>query len=139
MGVGHDPVEPSRPGRFGACGAEPLQDGALRLLREAVPLRAGFLVSVEPAPQVVGLDEDGRWDDAVALATTTGPEGTTGAFTEFDTSMAQVVSDAAASATSSLRGGTWVLLAAAGLWVVLGGLAAGAAWRGVSVRLGEYS
>jgi hypothetical protein len=113
-------------------------DDALGVAGDAT-VRAQWQTYVERHGQVVGLDEDGRWDDAVALATTTGPEGTTGAFTEFDTSMAQVVSDAAASATSSLRGGTWVLLAAAGLWVVLGGLAAGAAWRGVSVRLGEYS
>ena len=87
----------------------------------------------------MALDDDGRWDDAVALATTDGPDGSTAAFTAFDDSMAQVVSDAAASATESLRTGTWLLLAAAGLWVALGLVAAAAAWRGVSVRLGEYS
>jgi hypothetical protein len=89
--------------------------------------------------EVVALDEDGRWDDAVGLATTTASTGSTGAFTTFDGSMAQVVSDAAATATGSLRSGTWLLLGAAGLWVVLGLVAAAAAWRGVSVRIGEYS
>jgi hypothetical protein len=102
-------------------------------------VRAQWQAYVDGHAQVVALDAGGSWDDAVELATTTGSDGTTAVFTEFDTAMAQVVSDAADSATGSLRGGTWLLLAAAGLWVALGLLATGAAWRGVSVRMGEYS
>ncbi len=113
-------------------------DDALRVAGDATA-RAQWRAYVERHEEVVGLDEGGSWDEAVALATTAGPDGTTGVFTEFDSSMAQVVSDAADSATGSLRGGTWLLLAASGVWVVLGLLAAGAAWRGVSARLGEYS
>jgi hypothetical protein len=102
-------------------------------------VRAQWQEYVDRHAEVVDLDNGGAWDDAVALATTEGPEGTTGVFTSFDTAMAQTVSDAAGSATGSLRGGTWIFLAAAGLWVALGLLAAGAAWRGVSTRLEEYA
>ncbi len=113
-------------------------DDALVVAGDAT-VRLQWQAYVDRHAEVVALDEAGRWDDAVELATTEGPDGSTAAFTAFDDSMAQVVSDAAASATASLRSSTWLLLAAAGLWVVLGLAAAAAAWRGVSVRLGEYS
>ncbi len=102
-------------------------------------VRAQWQAYADRHQEVVRLDEGGDWDAAVTLATTAGGDGTTAAFATFDDSMGGVIEDAATSATASLRGNTWLFLAAAGLCVVLGLAAAAAAWRGVSVRLEEYA
>jgi hypothetical protein len=83
-------------------------------------------------------DEQGKWDDAVALATSTADDGSNAVFARF----AQQSNDAltsAASYTDTLLGGTtrWLNLAAF-LVLVAGLLGAVAAWWGFSIRLDDY-
>lgn len=83
-------------------------------------------------------DDEGRWDDAVDLATDTGSDSANTAFTAFSDAAEKAVQDDAAVTSSDLdRSGatssiaSWILLAA-------GLVGAALAWRGVSQRLEEY-
>ncbi|NHA68890.1 hypothetical protein [Phycicoccus flavus] len=89
--------------------------------------------------EIVDLDQRGNWDEAVRLATGGRPDSATAAFAEFDSAIATLVSQASGDATAALRGGTWQLLGAAVVWVLLGLAAAASAWRGLTVRLREYA
>jgi len=88
--------------------------------------------------RIVALDDAGSWDAAVALATS-GADSSTQRFDTFDATMAALVADAGARTTSALRSGGWTFLVVAGLDVLLGLVAAAAAWRGLSTRLEEYA
>lgn len=83
-------------------------------------------------------DNDGRWDDAVALAVSTGADGANAAFTTFSADAAEQIQTSAAETSTALQdAGTLSLIAG---WVLLltGIASAVLAWRGVSVRLREY-
>ncbi|WP_134738525.1 hypothetical protein [Nocardioides sp. 503] len=88
---------------------------------------------------VVASDDEGDWNEAVRLATTTDSGGTSAALTAFDQASQEVVSDAAESTADSLRSGgvvAWMLMIVA----LLAGLGAAAtvAW-GVGQRRKEYA
>jgi hypothetical protein len=88
--------------------------------------------------EIRALDDEGDWDGAVALATSTDPESPNAAFEEFSASArddietnAAATRDALASAGTGSAVAGWLLLAA-------GVAAAVLAWRGVTARLEEY-
>lgn len=89
--------------------------------------------------RVVELDDRGRWDDAVALATSRAEDAPTMHFSGFDAGMEELVKAGAGRASETLLAGRpWFDVMA--VVTVLGGLAAAAlAWRGVSARLMEYA
>jgi hypothetical protein len=86
---------------------------------------------------VRGLDDEGKWDDAVALATAT-DGGSNQAFAQFDGSTSAQLADAAAGISDDLDGARRPLPVVAVVMVLAGIAAAVAAWQGVSVRLREY-
>ena len=55
--------------------------------------------------EIVRLDTNGRWDDAVALATTTGDQGSTAAFETFDAQSREAVASSGLTTTDELRTG----------------------------------
>ena len=89
--------------------------------------------------EIIELDADGAWDDAVAAATSPEPGGSTAALNAFDEASQEVITAAGEETTSSLRSGGVLALLLIGL-TLLGGLAAaGAATWGVNQRRREYS
>lgn len=88
---------------------------------------------------VVDLEESGEYDEAVALATTTAPDGPTAALDAFDRASQDVVSRAAADATDGLRSGNSIFLVLAVLTLLLGFGAAGLATWGIAQRRREYA
>ncbi len=88
---------------------------------------------------VVSLDEDGRWDEAVARATTTGASGSSRALDEFDTASQQVIDEAASRTTESLRSGAFPAIMLIVLTLGVGLAAAGAASWGIAQRRKEYA
>ena len=89
--------------------------------------------------KIVALDDQGDWDEAVALATSTAADSPGAAFAAFDDYAAQAVDSAATEAVDALRQRLTLLLAVAALVAVAGLVAAAAAWRGVTARLEEYA
>ncbi len=89
--------------------------------------------------RIVALDNDGNWDDAVALATSTAKDAPGAAFTAFDDYLAKGVDTAARSTVDALHQRLALFLVVAALTALLGLVAAGATWRGVSARLEEYA
>ncbi len=85
------------------------------------------------------LDDDGRWDDAVAQATGTSDlDDSNKAFDVFDTELARLRDGAAATTASGLAGPT-VGLFIGGALIFVGGVVAAAFGRwGVAARLREY-
>jgi len=88
--------------------------------------------------EIRGVDNDGRWEQAVELATSTGAAGTTAPFRAFDqqvTEQRDAASRSAIEQLGSLGGGSTV-------WAVLVGLVSLiASWlivRGVGQRIKEY-
>ena len=100
----------------------------------ATPWRAYADVHTE----IRALDDGGRWDQAVRLATTADPGGANARFAGFDQQASAAVDAVAAETSSGLRG--------ARVWLVLGAVLSAAAGiavsllsrRGVAVRLREY-
>jgi hypothetical protein len=88
--------------------------------------------------QVVDLDNGGKWDDAVALATNP-DDGPTPAFTDFDSRLQDAVASSGTQTTSALDSGNSVLLVLAGLAILIALAGAGLASTGVNRRLKEYS
>ncbi|WP_069388043.1 hypothetical protein [Cellulosimicrobium cellulans] len=88
--------------------------------------------------EIRALDDEGDWDGAVALATSTDAESPNAAFEEFsasarddiETNAVATRDDLASAGTRSAVAG-WLLLAA-------GAAAAVLSWRGVTARLEEY-
>ncbi|WP_193610233.1 hypothetical protein [Nocardioides lijunqiniae] len=89
--------------------------------------------------EVVARDDEGDWNAAVGLATSTDAGSASAALTAFDQASQQLVSDAAESTSDSLRSGgvlAWLLMAVT-LLVGLG--SAGAVAWGVNQRRKEYA
>jgi hypothetical protein len=89
--------------------------------------------------RIVKLDNDGRWDAAVALATTSAPGGSTAALETFDRHAQAVVTDNGSSTVDTLRSGNGGVLALAIVTLLLGLVAAGAATWGIGQRRREYA
>ncbi|HXH78663.1 hypothetical protein [Nocardioides sp.] len=89
--------------------------------------------------RVVELDESGKYDEAVALATTVDPDGPTAALDTFDQASQQAVSTAAAATTDELRSGNSIFLVLAALTLLLGLGAAGLSTWGIAQRRREYA
>lgn len=89
--------------------------------------------------QVVDLEESGKYAEAVALATTTAPEGPTAALDAFDQASKETVADAASATTDELRSGNSLLLLLTGLTVIFGLGAAGLSAWGIAQRRREYA
>lgn len=87
--------------------------------------------------EIVRLDEAGKWDEAVALATA--PGGPTAAMDAFDQRAQEIVADNGAVATDDLRGGRVLTLLLGFLTLGLGLVAAVAVARGIAERRREYS
>ena len=88
--------------------------------------------------EIRALDDSGDWDGAVELATGAGTGTGNTTFAAFDEDSAQVLSDVADRTASSLADtGGWLPLGGI-LSVLVGLLAAGLSWWGVSQRLEEY-
>lgn len=104
--------------------------------RETLPLWQTYAALHD---EIVARDDEGDWNAAVQLATSTDPGSSSEALAAFDQASQAVVSDAAATTTDSLRSGgvLAVLLTIVTLLVGLG--AAGAATWGVTQRRKEYS
>ena len=89
--------------------------------------------------EIVTLDDNGRWDDAVELATTAGAEGSTAAFEAFDEQSRETVASSGRTTTDELRAGNSGILVLAALTLLAGLAAAGAAAWGVGQRRKEYA
>ena len=89
--------------------------------------------------RIVTLDDNGRWDDAVALATTTAPRGSTAAFETFDDQSRDTVARSGRTTTDELRSGNTGILVLAVVTLLAGLAAAGAAAWGVGQRRREYA
>jgi hypothetical protein len=89
--------------------------------------------------QVVGLEESGKYAEAVALATTTADDGPTAALDAFDQASQDLVTQMATETTDELRSGNSIFLFLAGLTLLLGLGAAGLATWGIAQRRREYA
>ncbi|QIK76551.1 hypothetical protein [Nocardioides piscis] len=89
--------------------------------------------------RVVDLEESGKYEQAVALATTAAADGPTTLLDEFDRASQEVTARAAKAATDELRGGNVVFLLLAVITVLLGIGAAGLSAWGIAQRRREYA
>ena len=89
--------------------------------------------------RIVNLDNNGRWDDAVKLATTAGAGGSTAAFEAFDEQSRETVASSGRTTTEELRAGNSGILVLAVVTLLAGLAAAGAAAWGVGQRRKEYA
>jgi len=83
-------------------------------------------------------DAQGRWDQAVRLAIGSDPNSANAKFADFAATTRQALDDQAAAVSDRLASSRAVLLITGWLTLLLGVLAAAAAWWGVSLRLEEY-
>jgi hypothetical protein len=121
--------------------AEPLWEAKASVVEdkaapETLPLWQNYVALHDG---VVARDDEGDWNGAVELATSTESGSSSAALTAFDQASQQVVSDAAESTSDSLRSGgvvAWMLMVV----TLLAGLGAAAtfAW-GVGQRRKEYA
>lgn len=88
---------------------------------------------------VVDLEETGKYDEALALATTVNADGPTAALDAFDAASQDVVSQAATNTTDQLRSGNSIFLVLAALTLLFGLGAAGLATWGIAQRRREYA
>ena len=89
--------------------------------------------------QVVDLDDGGKYDKAVQLATTTGSHGSTAAMDAFDARSQEIVSASGAATTDALRSGNTGILVLGIVTLLLGIAAAGMAVWGIGQRRREYA
>lgn len=89
--------------------------------------------------EVVDLDQGGRYDEAVRLATTTDPSGSTAAMDAFDARSQEIIRDSGAATTQALRGGNTAILVLAVVTLLVGIGAAGLAVWGIGQRRREYA
>ncbi|MGZ8751005.1 MAG: hypothetical protein ACXWYP_09030 [Pseudonocardia sp.] len=89
--------------------------------------------------QIVALDEDGAWDQAVVLATTRGDDGSTASLNAFDAAAQAAVTEAGEDTASDLRSGGPLALVLAILTLLAGVGAAGVATWGVNQRRREFA
>ena len=115
--------------RLDAAAAEGILDGSTAQALDAWVARHA---------EIRALDDDGRWDEAVALATATDPESPNAAFDAFSASARDDIETGAAATSDRLDGAATTATVAGWLVLVAGLVAALLAWRGVSARLEEY-
>lgn len=84
-------------------------------------------------------DDEGRWEVAVDLATTTDDDGATDLLDRVDASAAEVVADSGAEAADGFREGGLLSLLLAGATLLGALVAAVSATRGIDVRRREYA
>ena len=117
-----------------------LLEGAERA--ENVREAEGLVDSWQPYAQVHAtirkLDDGGDWERAVATATGTTGQSANAAFATFDQRSADVLATTSATVTDTLSDQRRFLPYAGWLAVLVGLLAALAAWWGISLRLEEY-
>ena len=101
--------------------------------------RADWEEYVTAHDEVVRLDSGGDWDAAVTRATQREDGSASMHFSSFDAGMERLITESAATTSSTLRGGSPAFIVTT-IATVIGGLAAAAlAWRGVTARLKEYA
>ncbi len=83
-------------------------------------------------------DDDGNWDGAVNLATSSNSTGTKVAFTAFDLRSRSALTRQASQAADGLNSSQRPLSGVAVLMALAGIAAAVLAWRGIAARLREY-
>jgi hypothetical protein len=88
--------------------------------------------------QIRKLDDGGRWEAAVALATGSDPESANTAFSAFDTRLADTLDRVSQEASAGLAGPQTTLVITAILLLLLGLAAALLGRRGIAARLAEY-
>jgi hypothetical protein len=98
--------------------------------------RAAFTDYVAQHEKLRELDDNGKHDDAVAVATGTGAANA--AFARFDRASAEALGSAASELSDQLDDAAGLLVPMAWLVLVAGIGAAVLAWRGISQRLQEY-
>ena len=89
--------------------------------------------------RVVELDDGGKYDQAVRLATTTGSNGSTAAMDRFDARSQEIVQASGDATTQALRGGNTGILVLSVVTLLLGIAAAGLAVWGIGQRRREYA
>jgi len=124
----------------GAVFEEGWQAAAQRVNENASPATLGlWQVYSDLHVSVVELEESGKYDEAVALATTVAADGPTAALDAFDRASQSAVSQAATETTDQLRSGNSIFLVLAVLTLLLGLGAAGLATWGIAQRRREYA
>ena len=88
--------------------------------------------------QIRTLDDSGRWDDAVRLATQNVDGSSAKAFAGFETATQKALPSEAQAVSEGLAASHTLLVMLGWLTLVLGLVAAVLAWRGISERLEEY-
>jgi hypothetical protein len=101
-------------------------------------LTSKWTAYTEVHTQIRKLDDGGRWDDAVALATGTGAKSANATFSAFDTAGITVVDDLAQDLASGLGTPRTGMIIAAILALAAGVAAALFGRRGLALRLREY-
>ena len=89
--------------------------------------------------QIVDLDTNGQWDEAVASATSSEPGSSSETFADFDAQIQDAVTQSGTITTDTLGNGNSVLFVLAILAVLAGLAGAAFAAVGVNQRLKEYA
>jgi len=89
--------------------------------------------------EIVSLDDGGRYDAAVELATTQEDAGSTAKLDAFDERSQKVISESGTETTDALRSGNTGILVLAIVTLLLGVAAAGMAVWGIGLRRREYA
>ena len=89
--------------------------------------------------KIVKLDDGGQYEQAVDLATTSDPEGSTALLDAFDARSQQIIADSGAATADELRSGNTGILVLAVVTLLLGVAAAGMAVWGIGQRRKEYA
>ncbi len=101
-------------------------------------LRSGWDRYTATHQQIRELDNTGRWDSAVALATGAGPEQANGRFAAVDAALAEQLRSSGDATGNALARRLPVLVAAAVLSLLAGLAVALLGRRGIAARLREY-
>jgi hypothetical protein len=109
-------------------------------IETAGPSLDAFTAYLDVHNQIRELDNAGRWDDAVALATGTGDDtpSANNLFADFDDASQTALDRATSTTTDTLTSGSGLLTVAALALIAAGIIGGFAAWRGISIRLREY-
>ncbi len=102
-------------------------------------LRATWSTYMSQHQEIVDLDAGGRWDDAVAAATSSEDGSASDTFAEFDAQLQDALSLSGSTTTDTLSTGNSVLLVLAVLSLLLSLVAAFFAASGINQRLKEYA
>ena len=112
--------------------------GDLQRLSERPELMTQWQAYTDVHDEIRELDDDGRWERAVAQATGSGHESSNTVFGTFDQNLASYLDEESQNASSSLANEQPAMVVGA-ILILLGGLAAALLGRwGVAARLKEY-